>query len=116
MEAITRADLDERLYQTSQPLDPADEAMDAAFAEFYRREAEAMAGRPATERLAWLVHNGELAEQCPRCKTRYVETSSFEYPDMIGAVMGDTYECCGYTESFSTGLEYDAVGRVVDVR
>src|SRR5580693_3522689 len=112
MKAITVEDLQE-WFETEQAIaddnDPSDPysgpAFDAWVAQEDRREAAFVATLTATQHLAYLVHQGVLADECPKCHTRYVETSSWEFPDMVGETVGTTWECCGYEDSYCTGLE-----------
>jgi hypothetical protein len=127
MNAITIEDLQEWLESEEEaashrddPDDPSDPysgpAFDAWVAQEDRREAAFVATLTATQRLAYLVHQGVLADECPQCHTRYVETDDWEFPDMVGSTYGTTWECCGHTESRNSALEYDHNGNVVDVR
>jgi hypothetical protein len=127
MEAITWEDLRQWRYglaeykrQMEQPVDPMDPYSGPAFdrwvAEQDEQERQYRATLNATQMLAYLVHLGELGDECPNCHRRYVEVTSFSYPDMVGDTYGETYECCGHTWSRSSALEYNDRGEAVDIR
>jgi hypothetical protein len=56
--------------------------------------------------LDYRVHNGELAEQCPRCGARYVVIESQDFPDMVGTTYAETYTCCGTINRWNSAIEY----------
>lgn len=127
MQAITPEDLQEWLEEQANwqahkddPPDPSDPfsgpEAEKYFAEQDRQEAEYRATLNATQMLAYLVHMGVLGEECPRCHTRYVEVSTFEFPDMVGTTYGETWECCGYSWDRSSALIYNDRGEAVDIR
>lgn len=80
---------------------------------FEQEERRLTAGMTAQQRLDYAVFNGELGH-CPNCGTRYAEIDSWSFPDMVGETSGETYECCGHTESANSALEYRN-GYAVDV-
>jgi hypothetical protein len=127
MKAITPADLYEWLESQyaadahrDDPVDPNDPysgpAAEKYFAEQEAQERTYIASLTAAQRLDYLVHLGQLGKECPHCHTRYVEVSWFDFPDMVGDTFGETYECCGYSWSRSSALEYNQYGEAVDVR
>jgi hypothetical protein len=56
--------------------------------------------------LDYRVFNGELAERCPRCGTRYPEVKYDSFPDMVGTTFVETYTCCNLMDRVSDALEY----------
>lgn len=120
MKAITPADLQEWL-ESEQYRDDNETAEDRAQEQAWwdavgKQEQEAFDAMTATQKLGYLVHIGELAEICPKCGTRYVEVTFWDQPDMVGTTSGETYECCGHTDSANSALEYNQYGEAVDVR
>jgi hypothetical protein len=127
MKAITIDDLAEWLDEQAnwdvhrhEPVDPSDPyagpVFEAYVADQERKEKEYVATLTASQHLDYLVFQGVLGEECPQCHTRLVEVTNWEYPDMIGETVGETWECCGYSTNFNTALEYDHNGKMVDVR
>ncbi len=99
MHAITPEDLQDWLEFQASPEAEHDREMDKAYAEWAKQEVAAVMAQPASKRFGWLVHEGELAEECPNCHTRWVEISFNEFPSMLGygTESSETYECCSHT-------------------
>lgn len=114
MHAITINELQEWLGFQASPEAEQDRAMDRAYSEWAQQEIGAVMALPASQRFTWLVHEGELAEECPNCHTLWVEVSFEEFPDMVGTTSVTTYECCEHTESANDAIEYRN-GVAVDV-
>jgi hypothetical protein len=100
MHAITINELQEWLAYMAEGQSPAEQDM-ARY--FQREEEQQMRAMTATQRLAYLVHIGELAKFCPACGTRYVEVDMWELPGMDGGSDGGvTFECCGHAYSYDS--------------
>jgi hypothetical protein len=60
----------------------------------------------AAQRLERMRVYDRTLGHCPRCGARYAELTYVNQPDMVGEIVGWVFECCGYSHTECTALEY----------
>lgn len=103
---------DSSYYEQQQPTDADWEAYERHLDEMDRAYRATLT---AQQRLDYMVHTGELAAVCPACGKRYVDVEHGSHPDMVGTAYWTEFQCCGHMTEVCDAIEYDHMGRMVDI-